>query len=261
MCGGLIAFPRPESNPDVLPAVSGESDFVVSSADFTRKFGIELKRNEVTSLHHECFLVQTLGTHLGHDCRATAAIAGNKVSVIWSQRREHGTIELRKYGIGDQLLNLDQRAFVMVLALLLSLAADPMESGKQTELSQCAKSFEELFLSMDTSGNQQNSNKTNELPKTEGGQDQSRRSGNDVVEDVEKDENFYFGDEQKENIDIIQGGVEGEEEIGLGIPADIWKPMQLTATDGSVFTINRLRDNLDETIREKIFAVFSISRY
>ena len=66
----------------------------------------------------------------------------------------------------------------------------------------------------------------------------------------------------------MQGGE--EEKIDLGIPAEIWTPLLLTATDRSVITINRLRDDLDATIRTKPFAakifaqpfaVFSISIY
>ncbi len=184
------------------------------------------------------------------------------MSVIWSQiREENDTVELHKYGIGDELLNLDQHGFVLVLSLLLSLAAEPMELPHQTDLSQRAESLAKLFSNTETSGNQQNSNQTNVDPKTEGGQDQTKRSGNDLVEEVEKDESIDFEDDEKENINSMQGGEE-DKDIDLGIPADIWKPLQLTSTDGSVITIHRLRDDLDETIREKIFAqpfaVFSI---
>jgi hypothetical protein len=132
---------------------------------------------------------------------------------------------------------------------LLSLAADPLEPLKQRKLSVTAVSILDRFPR--SSEDRQNSNQKNEAPKAEEVQGQSERSGNDIVEDVEKDENSDYEDDEEEDVNFTQGG---EEEIDLGIPENIWKPLLLTATDGSVTTINRLRDDSDETIREKIFS-------
>ena len=97
-----------------------------SSADKQRKIGKEYKTPKTgLDLYAGSFWIETLVTHLGHNCIATASIAGDKVTVLWTVRRDDGTIELHKAGEGKQLFTLTQNEFVYFITMLVSLVADP----------------------------------------------------------------------------------------------------------------------------------------
>ena len=125
LCGGLLAFPVPPGS-TVLPAIAGTSDAVVTNADGTRKIARELKTPQAESLHSGSFLVETLVTHLGHNAIATAAIAGDRVALYWTERGHDGIAEIHKFGLRDLLYKLNRRTFAHFITYHLALVAEPI---------------------------------------------------------------------------------------------------------------------------------------
>ena len=224
ICGGVVAFAVPAGS-RVLPAIAGTSDGVISNADGTRKIARELKtpKEAKESLHSGCFLVETLVTHLGHNSIATAAIAGDRVALYWTERGQDGIAEIHKYGVRDHLDKLNRRTFAHFIAYQLALVADPVKELPSLLHEPLASNDKQAPFSI----------REPEPPV-------SQVAGLTSLCELDHELNRRVGSFCEEN-----------EDEDLRLPGEIWTEFEVRGLDGSILVINRLKD--DQEIRDIVF--------
>jgi hypothetical protein len=236
VCGGLVAYPT--ANPNILPAVKGRSDEALGNAiGGARKIGMELKKPDIPHLQSGCFWLQTLVTHLGRDCLATAAIAGDRIAVVWSEKGSDEIIELFKTGQGTDLLKLGEEEFLKIFILFLSLAANPIVDLIKEQQQQQRHSFgsadEEQKIQPFESSVEENENKENEFELSDLGSREGFSSEGELGEEGSGDGRHF----------------DREAEAFPQIPADILILFKVRAKDGSIWLLSRFREFIYQFFR------------
>jgi hypothetical protein len=247
--GGLVAFPDSAIE---RPGIKVRSDLLVWSRDGEGCICGEIKRPKTAkALDDGSFLVETLTTHIGHDAEATIAISGKGMAVIWSERTADGEeIELHKFPEGYALAEANDTLLVRLMVLVLSLVSG-RASGDESQGNDRPKPDSDRYLGSAQAMRRLESSILAGLEPQD--QFHSHKNFQPLITVLNSDpNNSLLGDCEPSISDSSQATDPDNSPLPDLNDAELWKPFNIRAKDGSLVRLQRFRDDMNETLRERI---------